>query len=270
MVMIPSIKCITEVLKSLKPGEVRQFFREPPTINARELKFAKYAPLKKDVYQAQYIYQGSIPLHELRGIHFNNPKIRELHEKGLDYLIEEYGKRVACETINIDNEIMSQFQRIKPTEKVITGYRGVVEYNPRSKKYLNMLYNTNVGDIIVLDHGYPHSALSRLVADDFATQVKTLRKAIIETDFQAGSQISISSEYGGEIVAQRGMKYLVKEKHINEDGSLYLKLENILPYNPNPPIRKTEELLAYEQRLLEHENLPPGRGKSIYDNFDSI
>ena len=268
MVTIPSIKGIVRVLKNLKPEEIQRVLRKQPEINPAELKFVKYAPLERDTFQAQYIYKETIPLHQSRSIHPNNPYIRKLYEKGLNKFLEENTKKVASETIDIDNEIIRQFRNLKPTEKSVTTFRGIAEFDrPRVKKYIDKLYNTNIGETIVLDHGYSHSALSKSVAEDFASQVHRSRKVIIETTYQPGSLLSISSEYGGEALAPRGMKYIVKEKHINNDGSLYLKLENVLPYEFPAPIQKTEELLAYEQRLLERENLPPKRGRTIYDSM---
>lgn len=265
MATVPSIKGIVRVLKNLKPEETQWFLRKPPEVNPAELKFVKHAPLERDAFQAQYIYEETIPLHQSRSIHPNNPYIRKLYEKGLDKFLEENTKKVASETIDIDNEIIRQFRNLKPTEKSVTTFRGIVEFD--RPHYLDTLYNTNVGDTIVLDYGYSHSALSKAVAEDFASQVCRNRKAIIETTYQPGSLLSISSEYGGEALAPRGMKYIVKEKRINNDGSLYLKLENVLPYEFPAPIQKTEELLAYEQRLLERENLPPKRGRTIYDSM---
>ena len=97
---------------------------------------------------------------------------------------------------------------------------------------MDKLYDAKVGDIVVLDEGYMHIGLTPSVGNDFANEFsrggENYRKALLEFDLQPETHISMIDEYGGEILTERGMKCLVKNKSIDANGVLHLKLENIV------------------------------------------
>ena len=203
----------------------------------------------------QYIYEESIPLHDTRSVHNNNRYIREFFQYGEEYLSQRRSKPVTIETIDIINKIDMQFTKLKPLEEPLVTYRGVCEdgFSKSSVRYLEKLREVNVGDEFMLDEGYSYSALSKSEATNFVNNGD--KGILIEITYDTGTPISITSEYGGEALAPRGMKYIVEKKQINEDGSGYLKIKNVLSTKSPEPIQKSQELLDFEKIWRETEDI---------------
>lgn len=177
----------------------------------------------------------SIPVHESRSVHYNNPDIRSYIEDS-EYFVKKNPGR-ANEVIDFVNKTDAQFQNITPLDEPLTTYRGLHETaRGSSKQYIDNLYNLKVGEEVVLDNGYSYSAMINSEAGQFAGSGQ--RGVLIETEFQPGTRVSITNEYGGEVLSQRGMKYVVTEHTVKPDGSLYMKVKNIVPTENIKPLEK--------------------------------
>ena len=219
---------------SLEKLRAPYIFR-PPQVSKLKKGISFFAKVEKDgtAFVPQSVYFPSIPLHETRSVNSNNRNIRNFFRYGLGGYVEEYGHRKALETVNFIKKADSQLAQTEPLRFTLKGFRGVGERGfLQDKKYMDKLYEAKVGDIVVLDEGYMHMGLTPGVGVDFAKEFahsgQNQRMALIELDIQRGTHISMIGEYGGEILTERGMKCLVKNKSIDAEGILHLKLENIV------------------------------------------
>jgi len=226
--------CTNLFLISLEKLRAPYIFR-CPNVSATKHGLSLFAEIQKNntALVLQNVSFPTINLHKTRSVNSNNRTIRELFRYGIDEFIKENGKKNAIEVIDFIKKTDGQLAQTEPLRFSLKSFRGLGERGFVSdKRYFDKLYNAKVGDILVPDEGYMHMGLSARTADEFVNEFSkyspTCRKAILELDLQPGTLISIIDEYGGEILTERSMRCMVKQKSTDANGVLHLRLENIV------------------------------------------